>query len=87
MATDSETLEDFLELSNGELQYYLQQRRWPIWGNHGTLAARTLLAHEQGIKCVATATEVLETLKKDYSKLLVEDEDNPFSTWKLCRQY
>ena len=72
MATDSETLEDFLELSNGELQYYLQQRCLPTSGNHETLAARVLLAHEQSIKCIATAAQVRETLKKDYSKLLVD---------------
>ena len=52
MATGSETLEDFLDLSNGELQYYLQQLSLPTSGNHGTLAARALFAHEQSIKQV-----------------------------------
>ena len=79
MATGSETLEDFLDLSNGELQYHLQQRCLPTSGNHGTLAARALFAREQSIKCVATGVQVLETLKKDYSKLLVNFgiEDDP----------
>ena len=64
MATSSETLEDFLELSNGELQYYLQKRCLPTSGNHGTLAARALFALEQNLKCVATVAQVLETLKR-----------------------
>ena len=52
--------------------YYLQHRFLPISGNHGALTVRALLAHEQSIKCVANAVQVLETLKNDYSKLLVD---------------
>ena len=55
----------FLELPNGELQYYLQQPGLPMSGTHGTLAARALIAHEQKIECVATAAHLLETLKSD----------------------
>ena len=64
------SLDDFLELSNGELQYYLQQRGLPMSGSHGTLAARALIAHEQKIECVAAAAHLLETLKSDYGNLL-----------------
>ena len=39
-------------------------------GTHGTLAVRTLIAHEQKIECVATAAHLLETLKSDYGNLL-----------------
>ena len=60
------SLDDFLELSNGEIQYYLEQRGLPFSGTHGTLAARALIAHEQKIECVATAAHLLETLKSDY---------------------
>ena len=60
----------FLELPNGELQYYLQQPGLPMSGTHGTLAARALIAHEQKIECVATAAHLLETLKSDYGNLL-----------------
>ena len=74
MATSSSitcnSLDDFPELSNGELQYYLQQRGLPMSGTHGTLAARALIAHEQKIECVATAAHLLETLKSDYGNLL-----------------
>ena len=41
------SIEDFMELSNGELMYYLRQRGLPITGNHGTLSARALIAFEQ----------------------------------------
>lgn len=64
------TLEDFLEFSNGELQYYLQQRGLSSSGNHGYLAARALIAHEQNIEIVATAKQISDILKIDYSKIL-----------------
>ena len=64
------SLDDFLELSNGEIQYYLEQRGLPFSGTHGTLAARALIAHEQKTKCVASAAHLLETLKSDYGNLL-----------------
>ena len=57
------SFDDFLKLSNGELQYYLQQRGLPMSGTHRTQAVRTLIAHEQKIECVATAAHLLETLK------------------------
>ena len=57
------SLDDFLELSNGELQYYLQQRGLPMSGTHGTLAARALIAHEQKVECVATAAHLLDFKK------------------------
>ena len=64
------SLDDFLELTNGEIQYYLEQRGLPFSGTHGTLAARALIAHEQKTKCVASAAHLLETLKSDYGNLL-----------------
>ena len=64
------SLHDFLELSNGELQYYLQQRGLPMSGTRGTLAARALIAREQKIECVATAAHLSETLKSHYGNLL-----------------
>lgn len=64
------TLEDFLELSNGELQFFLQQRGLPVSGNHGYLAARALIAHEQKTEIIPTAKNISETLRKDYEKLL-----------------
>ena len=36
-------LEDFLELSCGELKFYLQQRAISIGGTHSDLAARALV--------------------------------------------
>ena len=60
----------FLELPNGELQYYLQQHELPMSGTHGTLAARASIAHEKKIERVATAPHLLETLKSDYGNLL-----------------
>ena len=58
----------------------------PTSGNHGTLATRVLLAHEQNTKCVTTAAQVLETLKKYYRKLLADFgiEDSPLVSGKFA---
>ena len=49
IGSDIECLEDFLELSNVELKYYLQQRGLSTSGPHSTLAARALIAYEQKV--------------------------------------
>ena len=42
--------EDFLDLSCGKLNFFLQQRAIPVGGNHQSdLAARVLVAFEQKI--------------------------------------
>ena len=42
-------LEDFLDLTTGELRFYLQQRALTCHGNHADLAARALVAFEQNL--------------------------------------
>ena len=42
-------LEDFLDLTTGELKFYLQQRALITSGNHADLAARALVAFEQRV--------------------------------------
>ena len=74
MASNISTLEEFLELSTGELKFYLQQRGLSSLGNRGNLAARALIAHEQNIEIVGTAESISSTLQKDYSNLLQSHE-------------
>ena len=64
------SIEDFMELSNGELMYYLRQRGLPITGNHGTLSARALIAFEQKASIIITAEKLNEALRKDYQTIL-----------------
>ena len=65
-----DSLDDFHEFLNGELQYYLQQRGLPMSVTHGTLAASVSIAHEKKTECVTTKVHLLETLKNDYANLL-----------------
>ena len=62
--------EDFLDLSTGELRFYLQQRALKCHGNHADLAARALVASEQNPPIRETAETVLCVLQKEYSDLL-----------------
>ena len=62
-------LEDFLDLSTGELRFYLQQRALTCHGNHADLAARALVAFEQNLPIKETA-ETLFTLQREYSDIL-----------------
>ena len=63
-------IEDFLELSNGELQFYLQQRGLPSSGTHGSLAARALIAYEQKVEVTPTAKQIASNLQSEYKRLL-----------------
>ena len=49
------TLSDFTELSADELRYYLQQPGQSYSGTHGVLAAKALIAHEQGLPVMLLA--------------------------------
>jgi len=55
--------EDFLDLSTGELRFYLQQRALTCHGNHADLAARALVAFEQNPPIRETAETVLCVLQ------------------------
>ena len=63
-------LEEFLELSCGELKLYLQQRAISIGGTHSDLAARALVAFEQNISIRQSAEDLAKTLRHDYTMLL-----------------
>ena len=63
-------LEDFLDLSTGELRFYLQQRALTCHGNHADLAARALVAFEQNLPIKETAETLLCTLQRVYSDIL-----------------
>ena len=52
-----DSLNEFLELSADELKLYLQQRGQPSSGTHGSLAARALIAHEQGLPIMLSAKQ------------------------------
>ena len=54
-------LEDFLDLTTGELRFYLQQRALTCHGNHADLAARVLVAFEQNLPIKETAETLLFT--------------------------
>ena len=63
-------LEDFLDLSTGELRFYLQQRALTCHGNNADLAARALVAFEQNLPVKETAETLLSTLQREYSDIL-----------------
>ena len=63
-------LEDFLDLSTGELRFYLQQRALTCQGNHADLAARALVAFEQNLPIKETAETLVFTLQREYSDIL-----------------
>ena len=69
MATVSD-LNDFLDMSVEQLKYYLQQRGQTYSGTHASLAARALLAQEQGISIVPIADDIAKQLKSDYNAIL-----------------
>ena len=83
MADQSSTndLEDFLEFSNSELQFYLQQRGLSTTGTHGSLAARALIAHENSVEIKSTALDIAKKLKSDYDTLLKKHDliTDPFA--------
>eukprot|EP00795_Rhopilema_esculentum_P003892 gene3892-15201_t len=63
-------LEDFLELSCGELKFYLQQRAIPVGGKHSDLAAHALVAFEQKIPIKESAEDWAKALRHEYTILL-----------------
>lgn len=65
-------LEDFLELSSGELKFYLQQRALASSGTHSplTLAARAFVAFEQQVSVKESAEDLSKSLKHQYEELL-----------------
>jgi len=62
--------EDFLDLSTGELRFYLQQRALTCHGNHVDLVARALVAFEQNPPIRETAETVLYVLQREYRDIL-----------------
>ena len=63
-------LEDFLDLSTGELRFYLQQRVLTCQGYHADLAAHALVAFEQNLLIKETAEILLFTLQREHSNIL-----------------
>ena len=63
-------LEDFLDLSCGELKFYLQQRAIPAGGTHSDLAARALVAFEQNIPIKQSADDLARALQNEHNILL-----------------
>ena len=63
-------LEKFLDLSSGELKFYLQQRALPSPGACLDLAARALVAFEQQTPVKQSAEDLSESLKDQYGQLL-----------------
>ena len=61
-------LKDFLDLTTGELRFYLQQRALTCHGNHADLAARALVAFEENLPIKETAE--LCTLQREYCDIL-----------------
>ena len=51
-------LEDFLELSSGELKFYLQQRALASSGTHSDMAARAFVAFEQQVSVKESAEDL-----------------------------
>ena len=69
---EEENLERFLEMSSGELNYFLQQRGLPVGGTHSSLPARALIAFEQKKSIITTAENLVKKLSEDYANLLKE---------------
>ena len=63
-------LKDFLELSSGELRFYLQQRALPSSGTHSDLAARALVAFEQETPVKQSAEDLSKSLKHQHEEIL-----------------
>ena len=64
---------DFLELSAGELKFFLQKRGLTVQGNHPDLAARALVAYEQpqNYPIRDSAESTATTLQRNYSETLM----------------
>ena len=62
--------EDFLEMSRGELEYFLKARGLRITGKNVDLAARALVAYENKTPLKETELEFKESLRQEYKKLL-----------------
>lgn len=63
-------LEDFMDLSAGELKFFLQQRALPCTGTHSDLAARCLVAFEQKIPTKESAEQYAQSLKTQHEATL-----------------
>lgn len=63
-------LEDFLELSHGELKFHLQQRSLPSSGTHSNLAARALVTFEQQLPVKQSAGDLSKGLRHQHEELL-----------------
>ncbi|XP_057306031.1 uncharacterized protein LOC130644435 isoform X2 [Hydractinia symbiolongicarpus] len=78
---DIKCLQNFLELSMAEFQFFLSQRGLPTSGSHRTLAVRALIAHEQKVEVKATAEHTIcfcVTCKKTFDS----DEELTWNVWK-----
>lgn len=80
-------LEDFLELSCGELQFYLKQRGLPSGGTHSDLAARALVAFEHKTPIRDSAESQAKSLQNEHVELLrtygIKDPLSMFD-WEDC---
>lgn len=63
-------LEDFLELSHGELKFHLQQRALPSSGTHSALAARALVTFEPQLPVKQSAGDLSKGLRHQHEELL-----------------
>ena len=63
-------LEDFIDLSAGELKFFLQQRALPCTGTHSDLAARCLVAFEQNVPNKESAEHYAQSLKTQHQATL-----------------
>ena len=77
----AKSLVDFLDMTNGELSFYLKQRGLPYSGNHGSLAARCLVAYEQNLEVKPFTKELMENLELSYKSLLINHKiEDPLTT-------
>ena len=58
VANDEESIGRFLEMSVGELKFYLQQRGQPISGSHGLLVTRALNSTRTELRCSCDSRKV-----------------------------
>ena len=63
-------LKDFLDLSCGELKFYLKKRAIPAGGTHSDLGAHTLVAFELNIPIKQSADDLTRTLQNKHNILL-----------------
>ena len=69
-ATKAKHLQDFLELSCGELKFYLQQRAIPVGRRYSDLAARALVAFEKNIPIKESAEDLAKASRNEHTNLL-----------------